>query len=257
MKKLVAVLLVLVVCVYAQDSLDSTVAGHMQKGDVAYDNYDNESALEYFLLAYQADTTNCEATWKVSRSYVDVGEFAEEKKQKEYYAEGDKFARKAIALCPDNADAHLSLSVAVGRVALISGKKKQVQLSAVVKEEAMKALELDPSNDIAHHVLARWHRKVANLGGLQKTFAKILYGGLPDASNEKAIEHFQKAIELDPDYVNHHLELGLTYEEVDEWELAKAEYDKVLELPVSSSDDEEYKKTAAERLEKVNKKIKK
>ncbi|MBN2413524.1 hypothetical protein JXQ31_17735 [candidate division KSB1 bacterium] len=256
MKKLVAVLFVLVVCAYAQESIDTTFAEYMQKGDEAYDNYDNETALQNYLLAYQADTTNCDAAWKVSRGYVDVGEFAEKDKQEEYYTEGEKFARLAIIKCPDNADAHLSLAVAVGRVALISGKKKQVQLSAVVKEESLKALELDPNKDIAHHVLARWHRKVANLGGIQKTFAKILYGGLPDASNEKSVEHFQKAIDLNPTYINHHLELGLTYEEMDEWELAKAEYEKVAELPISTSDDEDHKKTAAERLLEVNKKIK-
>jgi len=257
MKKLFAVLFILVVCAYAQESIDSTFTDYMQKGDEAYDAYDNETALQNYLLAYQADTTSCEATWKVSRGYVDVGEFAEENKQKEDYASGEKFARLAIAICPDNADAHLSLAVAVGRVALISGKKKQVKLSAVVKDESLKALELDPNKDIAHHVLARWHRKVANLGGIQKVFAKILYGGLPDASNEKSVEHFKKAIELKPTYINHHLELGLTYEEMKEWELAKAEYEKVAELPISSSDDEDHKKTAAEQLEKVNKKLNK
>ncbi len=257
MKKIVAGLLVLVVCAYAQESIETTFAEYMQKGNEAYDSYDNETALQNYLQAYQADTTNCEATWKVSRSYVDVGEFAEENKQKEDYAKGEKFARLAIVKCPDNADAHLSLAVAVGRVALISGKKKQVQLSAIVKDESLKALELDPNKDIAHHVLARWHRKVANLSGIQKTFAKILYGGLPDASNEKSVEHFKKAIELNPTYINHHLELGLTYEEMGEWELAKAEYEKVAELPISSSDDKDHKKTAAERLQEVNKKIKK
>ena len=73
--------------------------------------------------------------------------------------------------------------------------------------------------------------------------------------NEKAIEHFNKAIEIAPDHINHHLELGITFEGIKDWESAKAEYDKVLELPVSDSDDPDHKKEAEERLNKVEGKI--
>jgi len=255
MKKGLLTLFVLVTGIVMLQAAED-VAGLLAKGDAAFDALDNETALQNYLLVYKADSINCEALWKISRAYVDIGENAAEKKQKEDYAKSEKFARLAVKRCPNDADAHLFLSVALGRVALISGKKEQVQMSKEVKEEAMKSLELAPDKDIAHHVLARWHRKVANLSGIQKTFAKILYGGLPEASNEKAVEHFKRAIELKPDYINHHLELGLTYEEMSEWKLAKEEYDKVMALPVSASDDPDHKKEAAERLLVVAKKIK-
>ena len=40
-----------------------------------------------------------------------------------------------------------------------------------------------------------------------------------------------------------------------EWQLAKDEYDKVLELPISDADDTMHKKDAEEELQKVNKKL--
>lgn len=252
MKKMVWVVLLLAAGVWAQDLTPEAL---IAEGDSAFDAFDNQAALEFYTQALQQDSTNCEALWKTSRAYTDLGEVLKDDEQKAYYQKADAYADKAIAACPDNSNAHLFKSVAIGRVALISGKKQQVQLSAVVKAEAEKALELDPNSDIAHHVLGRWHRKVANLGGIQKMFAKILYGGLPDASNEKAVEEFQKAIKLNPGFINHHLELALTYEEMKEWEKAKAEYEAVLSLPKTNADDDEHKAVAQEHLEKVMKKI--
>ncbi len=252
MKYLILAVLFISVSLAAQDL---SVQDLLKQGDDAFDAFDNERAMVSYLKAYEADNSNCEALWKITRAYVDLGEELEGDEQKEHYKKADEYADLAITTCPDDADAHLFKSVALGRVALVSGKKEQVQLSATVKEEAMKALELDPNKDVAHHVLARWHRKVANLGRIQRGFAKVLYGGLPDASNEKAIEHFKKAIELNPSFLNHYLELGLTYEETEEWQKAKEQYDKVLELPATSSDDEEHKKAARERLEKISKKL--
>lgn len=237
--------------ILAQDS-----NSYLIEGDAAYDNLDNESALKFYQLAYKTDTTHCEAAWKISRAMVDIGELSDKAKQEEYYLDAEKWSHKSIRLCPDLAKAHLSLAIAVGRVALISGKKKQVELSTVVKQSCERALELDPNDDIAHHVYARWHRKVANLSGIQKTFAKILYGGLPKASNEQAIEHFQKAIALKPNYINHHLELGITYQEMDQFALAKSEYEKIADLPITDSEDPDHKKEALARLAEVEKKLK-
>jgi tetratricopeptide (TPR) repeat protein len=231
------------------------VLDYIQKGDAAEDDFDNETALKFYTMALSEDSTNCIAMWKVSRAHVNVGEVLEGEEQSDHYRQAEAYARKAVAACPEIADTHLALAIAAGRVALISGSKTKVRLSKVVKESALKCLELDPTNDIAHHVLARWHREVTNLSGLAKTFAKILYGGLPPASYEEAVQHFKKAIELKPEYINHHLELGITYEDMGEWELAKTEYEKVAELPIDDSDDPDHKEEAEQRLQNVLKKL--
>ena len=240
---------------FAQEAGDD-VAQLLVKGDEYFDAFDNAKALESYLAAYNADNTNCEALWKITRTYADLGEVAEKDEQAKLYEKAESFGRKAIATCPDDGNAHLQLAIAVGRVAVMAGGKTKVKLSKEVKAEALKALELDPTLDGAHHVLGRWHRGVANLSGLLKMFAKVLYGGLPPASNEDAVKHFKKAIELKPEHINHHLELGITYEMMKEWANAKASYEKVLELPVSDADDDAHKREAKERLKKVEKKLK-
>lgn len=249
---LFVMLLMTTVVAFAQ----SPVADYLAQGNAAQAKFDNTLALKHYQMAYKADTTHCEAIWKVSRTFVDLGEVAVKEVQRTNYYEGEKFARKAIKQCPDDPMAHLALAIAVGRVALMEGGKKKVELSKEVKSEAEKTIALDPGNDIALHVLARWNREVSNLSGVLKMFAKVLYGGLPPASNDKAIEFFSKAISLKPGYCNHYLELGITYEELKRYPEAKAQYELALSAPVTAFNDEAHKKEAKERLEQVTKKIK-
>ncbi len=223
----------------------------IQKGDEAYAKFDNAAALEAYQKAVEADPNNYEALWKLSRAYVDVGETLKDKDQrKQYYQRAEEYARKAIEVNPNGAKGHLYLSVALGRVALDASPKERIRMSKEIKAEVDKALQLDPNDDIAWHVLARWHRKLSTLSWIEKKFANLFLGGVPkEASIEKAVEAFQKAIELNPDHINHHLQLAITYEKMGEKEKAIAEYKKVLELPVKDADDPEHKAFAKERLE--------
>jgi tetratricopeptide (TPR) repeat protein len=250
MNRLMWLLLLPVGFIYAQ------VLENIEKGDEAFNAFDNSEALKCYQTAVDEDSVNCEALWKLARAYVDVGEVSEKDIMESYYVKAETYARKAIAVCPDNSNAHLELAVAVGRVALMSGPKKKVNLSKEVKAEAENALELNPENDIAHHVLARWHREVTHLSGIEKVIVKVVYGGLPHASDEEAVEHFKKAIEINPDYINHHLELGITYQMMDKWQEAKAEYEQIAQLPQKDSQDPEHKIEAEKRLKEVSKKIK-
>lgn len=248
-------------CLFALASLpffaqsEKSVADWTAKGDEAYARYDNDAALEYYRNAFRADSTNYEVAWKLARAWVDVGEVQNEKEiRRQYYQEAEKYARKAVEIDSLGAKGHLWRSIALGRVALDAGAKERVQMSKEIKKEVDRALELDPNDDIAWHVLGRWHRKLATLSWIEKKFANMFLGGVPkEASVQKAAECFQKAIQLQPEHLNHYLELGLTYEELKQKEPAIAQYHKVLELPIADADDEGYKATARERLEKLQK----
>ncbi len=225
----------------------------IQLGDMAYEKFDNQGALDYYQQAWKLDPQNYVIAWKLSRAYVDVGETLKDKeKRKEYFKKAEEFARKAVELNPSGAKGHLYLSIALGRVALDAGAKERIRLSKEIKAEVDKALELDPNDDIAWHVLGRWHRKLASLNWIERNFANMFLGGVPkEASVEKAAECFQKAIELNPGHINHHLELAITYEKLGKKELAIKEYKKVLELPKKDADDDKYKKIAQEKLKKL------
>lgn len=231
---------------FAQDDF----AYYLAEGDSLFNAFNNEGALESYSKAYQLDSSNYEVCWKLSRAYVDVGEDLEGDPRAEYYQNGQRLAEKAVAIDSNGAKGHLRLSIAVGRVALDAGAKERVRLSKVVKKEVDKAIKLDPNDDIAYHVLGRWNRKLANLSWIERGFANMFLGGVPsEASEENAALNFKKAIEINPSYINHYLELGMTYEMMDMEEEARAAYQKCLDLPISSAKDEKHKATAKEKMD--------
>lgn len=231
---------------FAQEDINTLLA----LGDSSFSAFNNEEAINYYQKAYDLDSSNYEICWKLSRAYVDVGETLEDEARADYYQNSNFYAQKAVKLNPEGAKGHRTLSIAIGRVALDAGAKERVRLSKEIKKEVDLAIELDPNDDIAYHVLGRWNRKLANLSWIERGFANMFLGGVPeDASEENAAAAFKKAIEINPGYINHHLELGMTYEMMDMEEEARAEYQKCLNLPKSSAADDRHKATAKEKLD--------
>jgi tetratricopeptide (TPR) repeat protein len=228
----------------------SAITSHIEQGDSLFQNFDNPGALKAYLAALELDSLNYEANWKASRAFLDVGETLEGEVRAQHYSDGEFHARRATRIDSTGSKGHLFLSIALGRVALDAGAKRRIQLSKEIKSEVDLAIKYDPEDDIAHHVLGRWNRKLSNLSWIEKAFADMFLGGVPEeASNENAIKSFKRAIELHPEHINHHLELGITYEMMGWDQLARVEFEKCLSLPKSDSDDDRYKMEAQERLD--------
>ena len=233
---------------------DSRPVGDLvSAGNAAFQRFDNQAAMESYQKALEMDPQCYEAAWKLARAYIDLGEKLTDKEQrKEYYLKAHEMAKKAVEIKPGAAKGHLYLSISLGRVALDAGGKEKVKLSKEIKSEVDKTLSIDPNDDIAWHVLALWNRNISTLSWIEKQFAKIFLGGVPkEASVEKAVECLRKAIQLNNGHINHHLELGITYEVLDKKDLAIKEYEKVLELPISDADDEDYKAKAEKNLKEL------
>jgi len=220
-------------------------------GDRLFEQYDNKGALKAYIDVLSIDSLNYEANWKGCRAYLDIGETKEDDDERaDYYQKGCDLARGATRINQEGGKGHLYLSIALGRVALDAGAKERIKLSKEIKSEVDLSIKYDPNDDLAYHVLGRWNRKLANLSWIEKGFANMFLGGVPeDASDENAAAAFKKAVELNPTYINHHLELGITYELMDLEEDARAQYQKCLDLPKSDSDDDKYKKEAQDRIE--------
>ena len=76
-----------------------------------------------------------------------------------------------------------------------------------------------------------------NLNWALKAVAKVVFGGVPPGSNAEAVAAFQKAISIDPNHIEHHLELARTYKLWGKKELMKAPLEKALSLPSVEEDD--------------------
>jgi Tfp pilus assembly protein PilF len=86
--------------------------------------------------------------------------------------------------------------------------------------------------------------------------ANSVLGGVPKgASNANAEQAFQKAIALEPDYVNHRLEYGRFLKDMKRPDDARRELEKAVSLPPTSSAlDPRLQAEARELLGKLPKK---
>ncbi|MGB7296959.1 MAG: tetratricopeptide repeat protein [Candidatus Aminicenantales bacterium] len=237
-----------------------TAADHIRQGDEYYSQFDDAKALEEYLAAAKLEPENYEALWKTARAYFDLGDLMEPKdksaveEQRKLFTESYKHARQAVRTNPDDTWGHFFYSAAQGKYVLTQGKKDQINASKTIKEEIEKAIELDPGNDLAYHALGLWHRTMAEIGGAKRLFGGMIYGSIPKGSVEESEKYFKKAIELNAEYTNHHLELGRTYLAMKNYDLAKQEFQKTLELPETTSKCSLNKKEAQAELDALKKK---
>ena len=236
----VLVLFLFATCsLWAQATDTESVSVLIVRGDSLADAWDHQGAAIAYMQALKIEPDNYEALWKAGDQYTELADRLpkKQKSQKEtYFTKARELCEKAIEINPDGWEAHFRLSVALGRLALFQGGKKKIRLSKMVKEEAEKAIAINPEADLVYHVLGRWHQNIANLSGVLKFFAKILYGGVPPASNEEAVDLFKKAIEIAPNHVEHHLELGRTYKFMKRKDLARESLQVVLNLKLERLD---------------------
>ena len=223
------------------------------QGDLYDQQLQTQASLTAYLEAEKLSPPNADLYRKIAREFALAMPDAPSATAK--LALGQKalaFAQRAVATDPQNATAHLALAICYGRLASLVDNKTKLAYSKLVKSHAEQSIALNPSDDYAYHVLGAWHYEMASLNPILLGLAKLIYGNLPPASYTNASSNFQKAIQLNPQRVSHHVELGRTYAALGQKALAQAELKKGLSLPNTEKDDPESKQRAELSLRKLS-----
>jgi tetratricopeptide (TPR) repeat protein len=231
MKKSVWIVLLFVPVLLLQaQSIESCLS----LGDSLKDKWDHDGAAKAYLEAVGLDSNHYIALWNAADEVTEMANAlpeTEKDQKEELFARANALATRAIEVNPDGWEGHFYKAVALGRLALFRGGKEKINLSKAIKVETDKAIELNPNADLAYHVLGRWHQNLANLSWVLRAAAKVMYGGVPPGSNEESVAAFEKAISIDPNHIEHYLELARTYEFMGKKELMREPLEKVLALP--------------------------
>ena len=237
----------------ARQAQDSTLQTSIRAGDeFATKQFDNGKALESFQKALAASPNNYEALWRISRSYVDIGEHQpakteeEKKKQLETYEKALDFANKAVAANPNGTMGYTRRAIANGRIALFRGVWESLDIVKQTKADVEKALALDANNPGAYYVLGRTHFKVSEKPRIVRWPL-----GLSWASVEEAIKNYEKAISLRPDFLMYRLDAARAYVEEDNYAKAKEHLAAAIAAPKQDEDDDQFRKEAQELMEKI------
>jgi hypothetical protein len=241
-----ALLLLPIASVRAEDPQLVTL---VQRGDVADSEHRTTSALASFVEAERLAPNRPEVLLRISKQYSDLVDTARNPAEAQAFAaRALSYARRSVEAAPENAKAHLSLAIAYGKLTDFVNSKTRLEYSKIIKAETVKSIALDPTDDFAFHVLGRWHYGVANLNPMLRMMAKVVYGGLPDASNEEAVRNLQRAAELAPQRMMHRSELAKAYIAIGKKELARREWKAVLQLPAGDAEEREMQRSAQQAL---------
>ncbi|MBV9391284.1 MAG: hypothetical protein JOY96_05250, partial [Verrucomicrobia bacterium] len=164
------------------------------------DRGETDSAILTLKEAEKISPKNPDVLIRLSQDYSDKLDAAREGTQKVNYAKlSFEYAKAAVREAPNSPEAHNALAIAYGKMTDFVDNRTKIEYSKIVKSEAEKSLSLKSKNATALLILARWNLDMATLNPILKVFAQALYGQLPDASKELALEYFRRAIAISPD----------------------------------------------------------
>ena len=231
---------------------DSATAALLRSGDERWKQFDNEGALALYQQALKRDSTNAEVLWRVSRTYVDIGEHLpvstdeEEDKQLKIYETAAEYANRAVKADSRSSMAYTRRAIANGRIALFRGIWESVSLVKDTRADVDTALSLDPSNDVANYIMGRIHAKVSEKPGIVRWPL-----GLSWANPQEAIRCYERAIALYPDFIMYRLDCARTYIEEDEFDKARGHLERIENLEKRDEDDERFKEEARGLLKQI------
>jgi tetratricopeptide (TPR) repeat protein len=227
---------------------DLSFTNFVAQGDGAEKRGEVAGALKAYVAA-DALGTNCADLCLLTKRYCDLMHDASSPVIQKSLAEtAMACAQRAVTADPKSATAHLCVAVCYAKTFPWCDNEMKVNRSRAMKSECETALALDPKQDVGYYLLGRWYFGTANMGFFARGVVKVIYGGLPKASNDDAINNFKQAIALAPDRIIHHRELAKVYEAIGETKLEVNELEICARLKPVDRDDVDAQGEAALRL---------
>ena len=208
-------------------------------------------SLQLFEDVIDDDPEIFKALWAAARSAIAQGLLSRGRRiQNQWYKIAESYARRATEIEPENLEGLYWLLSAKGLRAVQSGGREASALGGEVYDLAHQVLEMDSLHAGAYHALGVLNYRVRRLSRVERFVARTFLGA--DVMNltswEDAELYLTRAVELRPEYILFHLDLGIMYLNRKRVEEARSQFQRVLELPVREPPDSRFQETAERRL---------
>jgi tetratricopeptide (TPR) repeat protein len=228
---------------------DYAFSNSLAQAALAEKRGDMPTAIRLFTEAERRESANAAGLCLLARRYCDLTYLTNSTAtHKELVGRALACALQAVKVDSNNATAHACVAVCYAKSCADADIKTRLAYSRRFKLEAEKTIALDPTQDVAYYLLGRWHYGVANMGLVSWALVKVVYGGMPEASNAEAIANFKKAIALAPNRIMHHAGLAMVYDATGEMKLEIAELEKCRALKPTVPEDQDAQRDAEKKL---------
>ncbi len=224
-----------------------------------HEKWEPEKALALLYEAKANYPNNDEILWRISRSYIAVAEKSLHSSESEeddnsvesYYETAREYADRAITINPEHSMAYTQRAIAAAQLGIYRWVGSAIGLVNDTYEDAEKAIELDKSNDTAHFVYARTHAEVIQRvpWGLRRLL------GFSWADMDTALHHFDKAMEINPEFIMYRLYAAKAFLKGDKKDRAYTLLKTVSELEKQTFFDSMYRKEASELMDEIKNRL--
>jgi hypothetical protein len=166
-------------------------------------------ALKKYTQAIALDSTNVAALSRASILYMREGRRQKTAKEGDpYFLQARALAENALRSNSNDREANLAMGMALRELSLSAGAKEKAAYIKEVKTYIDKLILIDSTFAPAWHLSGEWNMEVSSLNFAERAAARLLFGGLPQASVQKAIADYSKSQKLDPSNIRNRFALA-------------------------------------------------
>lgn len=204
-----------------------------------------ERSIKIYEKIFEIDNKNIRSAIMISRAWLTYGDLVpkDEEGKRSAYTKGRDWAKKAMEIDNNSAQAHFWYFANAGRIQQLKGVIAGLKMLPELKREIHRAYELDPAD-------------VMILDGIGTFYYEV--PGIMGGDLKKSEELLRKAVKLDPDYTLAWYDLAVALYKQKKYREAKEALEKVLNCkqPTYFADWITWDKPLSEKLLKeVQKKL--
>jgi tetratricopeptide (TPR) repeat protein len=139
----------------------------------------------------------------------------------------------------------------LGKLIEVSPVKEKAQYTKEIKTLLDEALTKDPNHIKSLYTLAKWNEEVSGLNPAVKAALKVIFGGLPPASRDQALELHQKARKLNPGFLANNYDLALLLKKTNKPSQAIELLQAQMKLPTKTKEELDFKNKSKQLLQSL------
>ena len=196
-------------------------------------------SLHTFLIQYK-ESTNPEFLWRLARASRDLANLSstDVTSKKSLIYEAHEYAKRALACGEENFACHMWYSITLSDLGDYEGMKQKISNAYEIQNHFKRAIELNPLHATCYHLLGRWCFTVADVPWYQRKIASAIFDTPPSSSYEEAIDYFERAERLDPNFYSmNHLMIAKCYLSLNKKAEARQWLEKLVNYDVKTEED--------------------
>lgn len=225
------------------------ISALIKEGDRQESNLNEKVAFDKFKEVLSIQPVNIYALNKCSELCSRIGKREKDPRQMNaYYSAAKTYASLALRLNPANAESNCVMAIALGRTSLNKSGKEKIAAAKEIRRYVDIAIKNDPNNYKAWHVLGRWHFEMSSLNIFERAAVRLLFGSPPASSIEASLAAFEKAQQIEKNFVLNNYEMARAYYKAGQHKKAVSLLTSMMQLTNTTEDDINIKKDGKKLL---------